>query len=68
MAQLPAAAESVEQELMQEIHRRFRNKEALYAYLTTKTVSSKPPLSDVSCRCSSCPARSTAPSSFSISS
>ena len=43
MAQQPAVAESAEQELMQEIHRRFRNKDALYAYLTTKTVSSEPP-------------------------
>ena len=38
----PVDPEMDEQELMQEIHRRFRTKEALSSYLTTKTVSSPP--------------------------
>ena len=50
MALLENQFEWDEQKLMQEIHRRFRCKEALYSYLTNKTVSSKPPLSQVSCR------------------
>ena len=65
MADRENPATGREEELMQELSRRFRSKDALHDYLFNKTVSSKPLLSCLSCSSSSCRARSTAPSTFS---
>ena len=65
MASRENPADGREEELMQELSRRFRSKDALHDYLFAKSVSSKPLLSRLSCSSSSSRARSTAASTFS---